>query len=283
MRPIDAGCTEKSAVFFYTCGEAAKKTFFYPLCVGHYFCTPEYLVQRNNYNSFLLLYVKKGEGCLTVDNKKYPFYKEDVVLVDCYKPHIYRTTKDSEILWFHFDGATSREHVEMIFANSGPICSVRDLISFEKDLNRIILMISGNAPVNDALCSYYILKILTSLILCSTKSLKEENIHSVTEDIISYINNNISNNLSLEELSSRAGLSPFYFTRLFKKETGYTPHEYIILSKVNIAKFYLKSSAYSIKEICFSSGFSSESNFCSTFRKICGMTPSEYRANNNVT
>ena len=283
MRPIDVGCTEKSAVFFYTANEIAKKTFFYPLCVGHYFCTAEYHVQRNNYNSFLLLYVKKGEGYLTVNNKKYLFHKEDVILVDCYKPHIYGTTKDSEILWFHFDGSTSREYVEMIFANSGPVCSVRDLISFEKDLNRIILMISGSTSVHDALCSYYILKILTDLILCSTRLLQEENTHSVTEDIITYINNNISHKLSLEELSARAGLSPFYFTRLFKKETGHTPHEYIILSKVNIAKFYLKSSTYSIKEICFSSGFSSESSFCSTFRKVCGMTPSEYRENNTIT
>lgn len=283
MRPIDAGCTEKSAVYFYTASETAKRTFFYPLCVGHYFCTKEYLVQRNNYDSFLLIYIKKGEGFLRIENKKYTFRKEDVVLVDCYKPHTYGATKDSEILWFHFDGCTSREYVEMIFGHSGPICSVRDLISFEKDLNRVLLMISTGCTVNDALCSYYIVKILTDLMLGSSKMLKEENSHSIIEDIISYINDNIREQLSLEALSKRAGLSPFYFTRLFKKETGYTPHEYIILSKVNIAKFYLKSTTYSIKEICFNSGFSSESSFCTTFRKVCGMTPSEYRANNNLS
>ncbi len=283
MRPIDIGCTEKSAVYFYTSGETAKQTFFYPLCVGHYFCTKEYLVQRNNYNSFLLIYAKKGEGYLKVDGKKYTFRKEDVVLIDCYKPHIYGTVKDSELLWIHFDGSTSREYAEMIFGNSGPVCSVRDLITFEKDLNRLLLMISTGSAVNDALCSYYIVKILTDLVLCSSKTLKEENPRSITEDIISYINDNIREQLTLEDLSGRAGLSPFYFTRLFKKETGYTPHEYIILSRVNIAKFYLKSTAYSIKEICFSSGFSSESGFCTTFRKVCGMTPSEYRENNNIS
>ena len=282
MRPIDNGCSEKPTVFFYTPGESSRQTFFYPLCVGHYYCTDQYLVQRNNYNSFLLIYIKKGEGFLEVNHKRYGFHKEDVVLVDCYKPHIYGTTKDSEILWFHFDGSTSREYVNMINNNVGPVCSVRNLISFEKDLNRILLMISSESTVNDALCSYYIVKILTDLLLCSTKLLKEENTHSITEDIISYINNNPSCKLSLEELADRAGLSPFYFTRLFKKETGYTPHEYIILSRINIAKFYLKSTTYSIKEICFNSGFSSESSFCSTFRRVCGMTPSEYRVDNDV-
>ena len=169
MRPIDVGCLEKSTVFFYTAGETAKQTFFYPLCVGHYYCTDQYLVQRNNYNSFLLIYVKKGEGFLEVNQKKYTFHAEDVILVDCYKPHIYGTTKDSEILWFHFDGSSSREYVYMIMNNTGPVCSVRDLITFEKDLNRILLMISNESTVNDALCSYYIVKILTDILLCSTK------------------------------------------------------------------------------------------------------------------
>lgn len=279
MRPIDIGCTEKSEVYFYTSGEMAKQTFFYPLCVGHYFCTPKYHVQRKNYNSFLLMYVKKGEGYLTVEKKNYQFRKEDVVLVDCYKPHIYGTTKDSELLWFHFDGSTSRSYVELIAGNSGPVCSVRDLTSFEKDLNRLILMVSSGPAVNDALCSYYIVKILTDLVLCSLGTLKEKNTHSVVEDTISYIKNNICEPLTLEELAGKVNLSPFYFTRLFKKETGHTPHEYIILSRIDIAKFYLKSTTYSIKEICFNSGFSSESSFCTTFRKMCGMTPSEYREN----
>ncbi len=278
MHPIDIGCTKKSTVFFYTPGETSKQVFFYPLCAGHYFCTKEYLVQRNNYNSFLLIYVKKGAGYLYVDNKKHLFHEEDVVLVDCYKPHMYGTTRDSEILWTHFDGSTSREYVQTIFSNAGPVCSVRNLISFEKDLNRILLMLSSGS-INDALCSYYIVKILTDLILCSTKTL-EEDTRPITEDIISYINENIRERLTLEDLANKAGLSPFYFTRLFKKETGYTPHEYIVVSRINIAKFYLKSTTSSIKEICFSSGFSSESSFCTTFRKMCGMTPTEYRDNN---
>lgn len=281
MRPIDTGCLENSAVFFYTSGEQAKQTFFYPLCVGHYYCTKEYLVQRNNYDSFLLMYIKKGEGYLEIDKKKYSFHAEDAVLLDCYKPHLYTTTKDSEILWVHFDGSTSRNYYEMLISGCGPILSMWDPISFEKDLNRLFIMISRGTSVNDALCSYYIVKVLTDLLLHNNKmqSAEAEKTATAMEEIISYINNNIKSRLSLEELANRAGLSPFYFTRLFKKETGYTPHEFIILSRINIAKFYLKSTTYTIKEICFNSGFTSESSFCSTFRKVCHMTPSEYRDN----
>lgn len=279
MRPIDSGCHKNSNVYFYTASEQSRNTFFYPLCVGHYFCTDEYLVKRDNYDSFLLILVKKGAGYLEANGKRYPFHAEDVVLVDCYQPHIYAATTESELLWIHFDGATSREYVSAILSSSGPICSVKNLLSFEKDLNRLILIISSGAAVNDALCSYYIVKILTDILLSDSNQSKAEHPHNMIEDVISYITNNICSPLSLEDLASRAGLSQFYFTRLFKKETGHTPHEYIILCRINIAKFYLKSSAYSIKEICFNSGFSSESSFCSTFRKVCGLTPGEYRKN----
>lgn len=282
MRPIDSGCRQNSNVYFYTASEQARNTFFYPLCVGHYFCTDEYFVQRDNYDSFLLIYVKKGEGYLETDGKRWRFHAEDVVLVDCYQPHIYATTIESELLWIHFDGATSREYVSAILSSSGPICSIKNLLSFEKDLNRLVLIISSGAAVNDALCSYYIVKILTDILLSESNTAKAESAHSMIEDVMSYITNNICCPLSLEDLASRAGLSQFYFTRLFKKETGHTPHEYIILCRINIAKFYLKSSAYSIKEICFNSGFSSESSFCSTFRKVCGITPSEYRKNREL-
>lgn len=281
MRPIDSGCREDSNVYFYTASEQTKQTFFYPLCAGHYYCSSKYMVQRNNYDSFLLIFVKKGGGYLQLGDKRHPFHAEDIVLVDCYEPHEYATTRESELIWVHFDGATSREYVSSILASSGPVCSVKNLLSFEKDLNRLILMISSSTAVNDALCSYYLVKILTDILVSFPKHRTAETAPGIMEDIISYITNNICSPLSLEDLSGRAGLSPFYFTRVFKKETGHTPHEYIILSRINIAKFYLKSTSYTIKEICFNSGFSSESSFCSTFRRVCGLTPSEYREDRN--
>lgn len=277
MRPIDTGCYPTSEVFFYTPGDQAKHTFFYPLCAGHYYCDSTYQVQRNNYDSFLLIYVKKGAGYLTVQNKTYPFHAGDLVSVDCYQPHIYGTTKDSEILWVHFDGSTSREYIQMLHSTGGPVCSLKNELRAEKELLNIIRIISSPEHINDALCSCSIVRILTEALTSTEDNREQDQTSRIIEDTISYISTHICEELPLQLLASRAGLSPFYFTRLFKKETGYTPHNYIIHSRINIAKFYLKSSNYSIKEICFNSGFPTESSFCTTFKKICKMTPGEFR------
>ncbi len=91
------------------------------------------------------------------------------------------------------------------------------------------------------------------------------------------MNEHLTEPLTLDDLAARASLSPYYFTRLFKKETGFTPHEYLIAMRINSAKFLLKTTSASIKEICFLTGFASESSFCTTFKKWVNATPSSYR------
>ena len=47
------------------------------------------------------------------------------------------------------------------------------------------------------------------------------------EEIIAYINEHFAEKFSVEELAAKAGLSQYHFIRVFKKETGFTPHEYL--------------------------------------------------------
>ena len=126
--------------------------------------------------------------------------------------------------------------------------------------------------------SQYITNVLTAL-LVSRESHAGGTVQSeVIEETTAYMSEHMTEPLTLEQLAARASLSPYYFTRLFKKETGFTPHEYLIAIRINAAKFLLKNvPATSIKEVCFRTGFSNESSFCTTFKKWVGSTPSEYR------
>ena len=100
---------------------------------------------------------------------------------------------------------------------------------------------------------------------------------SIIEDSIAYINEHITQDLTLDHLAAQATLSPFYFSRLFKKETGFSPHNYIITTRINNAKYLLRTSDASVKTICFETGFTSESSFCTAFRRETGLSPSQYR------
>ena len=81
----------------------------------------------------------------------------------------------------------------------------------------------------------------------------------------------------MEKLAASANMSPFHFTRTFNRETGMTPHQYLIKTRLSAAKYLLQFSETSIKDIAFSTGFHSETSFCTTFKKWESATPSQYR------
>lgn len=58
---------------------------------------------------------------------------------------------------------------------------------------------------------------------------------------------------------------------MFKRETGYTLREYLLNTRINAARFYLRTTHLSLKEIAYRCGYGSDSTFCTTFKRITGM------------
>lgn len=98
-----------------------------------------------------------------------------------------------------------------------------------------------------------------------------------------YIQENCTDDLTLEAVASHAGFSPFYFSRIFKNATSYPFTEYLNLQRVKHAQSLLAESDLSITEICYRSGFKSTSTFNRVFRQHRGIAPSEYRKHYSST
>ncbi len=96
-------------------------------------------------------------------------------------------------------------------------------------------------------------------------------------DSIEYINNHYKENLTLDEISAKAGFSRFHFSRLFKENTGSTVVELINAKRCEAATILLRETSMPISEICFECGYDSPSYFAKTFSKIYGYLPSDYR------
>ena len=95
--------------------------------------------------------------------------------------------------------------------------------------------------------------------------------------VINYINDYLNRNLYLTELANLVQISPYYFSRLFKKLTGTTPHQYVTQCRIEKAKELLKMRDLSIAYISQQVGFNDQSHFSKTFCKIVGVTPKKYR------
>jgi AraC-like DNA-binding protein len=276
MRAIEQGVLHNSYLYFHTASTQAQKAFFYPLCIGYFCCDSNYRVNRNNYDSFLVMFVKKGSGFITLHSVTYEISENQIVIVDCYSPHSYYSITGWEILWLHFDGIAAREYYNFIYENHGNVISLKDTYSLEKSMLKIYDIFHNNIVMKEPLISKHITTILTELIV-SSEDTGDSNHSNAIDEIISYMGEHLSEELTLENMAARVSLSPYYFLRVFQKETGFTPHKYLIQTRINYAKFFLKTINIAVKEIGFNCGFKTESSFCTTFRKWVAMTPTEYR------
>lgn len=275
MRSTEANISELSDYYVYTPSALARRLYLYLICVGHFYYEPGYELARTHYNSFLLMYILKGTCTIEVNHQKFYAESGDVVLIDCYAPHKYGSSTSCEALWMHFDGSVARAFYEEIYNQHGTV-----IHSSSKFIQTALHKICGNfrksVPVSEPALSENITSMLNELLTSDTQSKTAAHTGRIAQSI-TFISEHFSEDIPLELLADTANLSLYHFTRIFTRETGFTPHQYIIQTRLAAAKYLLKSSDASVKDIGFSVGFHSETSFCNTFKKWEKITPSQYR------
>lgn len=137
----------------------------------------------------------------------------------------------------------------------------------------------------------YIDRIIDSLSNCSSEEMAvlgresllylfnrgEERVHDVIRTTKEYIERHLGEELTLQILAEQSFISPVYFSRLFKQETGEGCSEYIVKKRMEQAKNLLASTSLRSGEIAFKVGYKDVNYFSAAFKKNVGMSPREYR------
>lgn len=274
-----SGISNTSTIFFYTPDNCLPDFFYYPLCIGHYFCNASYKVTRNQYDSFLFLYTKNGKGMISIGNKQTELYPGELCLIDCYHPHAYWAIDEWEFIWIHVDGGNSRAYFDYLTDKHYfkiQAASQSYGLLFEQSWAKIHQAFLEQKALQAPIISQNIQELFTVLALA--KETQQNLSHSdFIDDTLKYIRRHLTQPLTLKHLADRVSLSQYYFSRKFKEKTGYTPYDYILTSRLNLARYYLKTSQDSIKTIGYQCGFQSEHSFCTAFKNATGITPTEFR------
>ena len=108
-------------------------------------------------------------------------------------------------------------------------------------------------------------------------SKREEKSNDIIRNAKLYIADNFAKDISLDDVSRYVNISPYYFSKIFKEESGLNFIEYLTNIRIDKAKKLLESSNMSIKEICISCGYTDPNYFSRSFKKNVGVTPTEYK------
>ena len=127
----------------------------------------------------------------------------------------------------------------------------------------------------EELKSWFLQKIAESARNASTKA--DEKANRVIVKARAFIDRNFNRDLTLEEVSREVHVSPYYFSKLFKEQTGDNFINYLTLRRVGTAKLLLADGKLNIKAICTEIGYNDPNYFSRLFKRFEGVTPTEYR------
>lgn len=180
------------------------------------------------------------------------FHIQNTILSFLSKPHLYNIVSHPHI----YSNVYSRlmHIISLYFSNEtySEICIYADLLNLFSEICE-----HGNRP-----------------------NISEVPRHSLSYDkfvsILSYIDNNYSEDLSLEKVANIANFSKYHFSRLFKQYTNTTFYEYLSQKRILVAQeLILKNMP--ITDVAFQTGFNNLTTFCRCFKKYVGCAPSQYK------
>lgn len=133
---------------------------------------------------------------------------------------------------------------------------------------------------SDILIKIYIQQILLLLnqqLICNERIDYGDNLPVSVADTFIYIEEHITEKITLQDLANNAHQNGTYLSRCFKKITGISIQQYIIIKKINLAQKFLRE-GYPPSEVCDMVGFNNYSNFSRTFSKYAGSSPKQYQS-----
>ncbi|MEZ4965789.1 MAG: AraC family transcriptional regulator [Saprospiraceae bacterium] len=155
-------------------------------------------------------------------------------------------------------------------------------IAVNQIIGRMIFLFTENHPSKDLFADFMLKELIVRLMQSEARHLLLEQTDNLLHQsrlafVIHFIREHLHDPLSIEMLSKKACMSQTHFFRCFKNELGISPVDFINAERIKLAKTLLRNPVKSINDICYACGFNNASYFNKIFKRMTGVTPSEYR------
>lgn len=274
----ERGTGSGSDLYFQTPSENARRFLYYMTSCGYYYTDYDYQIERGDYKSYLIFYMLEGRLSVQSNGKTMVAEPGQVGFVNCHDPHEYHTIGNAEFVWLHVDGAHTRHFYEQVVSQQkGFVFNLSYAEEIRKRLFEILQACRNEQLPGDARLSYMLYGVLTALLDQNPVTLEKDRSDAPILAAVAFIKAHYDEAITLADIAATAHMSQYYFSRQFKKACGYSPHEYLIMTRINRAKHLLKTTSQPVKVVAQSVGYNNITTFTNTFTARVGLSPSAFR------
>ena len=298
----------QSSRILYTPSPFARSSLLHLQEVGSLTAIKPHTSKREKLQSYLCFMVEDGEGELVYEGKKYELRRGDVVFIDCRKAYSHSTGKSHStgnthgtcdrrstdnahtteedngnlwsLRWCHFYGPSMPAIYAKYCERGGlPVIRGADMAQYSTIISDIYTLASSSDYIRDMRINGKLNDLLTLLMESSWHREAHTNAPKKMEisQVKSFLDEHYKEKLSLESVASHFFIDKHYLARLFKEHYGVTLVTYLQQVRITHAKRMLRFTDKSIEEIGLECGIGELNYFSRVFKKLEGVSPSEFR------
>ncbi len=242
----------------------------------------------HTHNCSELFYVTGGLGEFQIEEQIYPVSVNDLVIIN---PHVNHTeislnSNPLEYIVVGVDGLELETHDETEALFRIINCrSFRDKVLLY--LTQMLREIEVKAPGYEIICQdlmeIFVILLFRQTNFSTALTPVKKNTTRLCTMVRRYINAHYKENITLDFLAGLTHVNKYYLVHAFTKEYNISPINYMTACRIEEAKQLLKNDNYTLSFVSRMLGFSSQSYFSQTFKKITGLSPSAYRKRFTLT
>ncbi|MCH4888902.1 AraC family transcriptional regulator [Acidaminobacter sp. JC074] len=233
------------------------------------------------HNDYAVGMTINGEQCFTCNGEEYVSKSGNIIQFNPDEPHNGHSSGACELTYKMV--YISRKAIDIFLEDTDKILRFKETVSNNQELKKSFLNLSSDlyerANIEDYSNSIdeFIYNVIRYNDLSNMSCNSNQN-DDYVRNAIKFINNNIDCKLEIDEISKQIGVSKYHFIRSFKKQTKFTPYQFILNTKMELVKKELEAGIEPII-IANKFGFYDLSHLFNRFKKTYGVTPNQYQEN----
>ena len=274
----ETGTCSGSDLYFSTPSEYARRMLFYMSTCGYYYTNYDYRIEREDYHNYMLFYICDGRLSLRSGSQTMVASAGQVGFLNCHEPHEYHTIGNTEFVWLHLDGSNTADfYQQAVQMHGGFVFDTPYAEQIKNGIYEIVFAFRNEQTLSEVRLSQKLYTLLTAMVDTASQEAGQTEENDTVSKAMHFIQEQYMNPIPLLDVATHVNMSQFHFFRLFRKDCGYSPHEYLILTRLNRAKHLLKTTGLPVKVIAQKVGYQNVSSFTNAFTDRVGISPTLFR------